>query len=149
MNNILKILTKDMDWEIKEQCERRYQTLLSQFNYLIATQNEHLMYSFNKGWLPEKYHILLSLNSFFQSVIGPLTSSAQGISNLGLGSKITIAYGKTIKFNSNRNLIINEMATDFHHIINKLGFNYFLLNKNKASDIVFSVAKDLRDEELN
>ncbi|MCD6616192.1 MULTISPECIES: hypothetical protein [Aeromonas] len=149
MNQILKILTENIDWEIKEQCEKRYQILLSQYNYLHDTKNEHLVYSINNGWFHDKYQTLFSLNAFFQSVIGPLTSATQGISNSGLGGKISIAYGKTIKFNSNRNAIINEMATDFYKTVSNLGFNPLWLNQNKASDIVYSIAQDLRNEELN
>ncbi len=143
MNSRLKILTEKMDWDVREQCERRNKALDHQYRYLLETQNEYLMRTLQNGWFSEKYYTLFSFNSFFQIVIGPLASSTRGTSNLGLGSSIPISYGNSIKFNSDRNALINKMYSDFILLIEGMGFKDWWLIQNKASDIIYQIAKDL------
>lgn len=147
MHSILNVLVGKMEWDIREQCDRRYQGLLSQYNYLVETQNEHLLFTNRKGWYVERYKVLFALNSFFQVVIGPLVSSSRGVSEVGVGSSIPIKYGKSIRFDSARNRSVNKVYADFIILIRELGMEEWLLNLNQANDIVFQVAKRIKENE--
>lgn len=147
MHSVLNLLVGKMEWEIKEQCERRYEALVRQYNYLIEKQNEHLMFTYSKGWFSERYKVLFALNSFFQIVLGPLASSSRGTSEIGVGSRIPISYGASIKFNESRNRTINNAYHDFGVLILESGIDEWWLNLNQANDIVYQVAKKLRENE--
>lgn len=146
MHPVLKILVDVMERDIRCQCDRRYQALVRQYNYLVETKNEHLIFTYSKGWVSEKYKVLFALNTFFQIVIGPLSSSTRGVSGVGVGSSIPISYG-TIKFNKARNKAVNKAYSDFIIFVHECGMDEWWLNLNQASDITYQVAKKLRDNE--
>lgn len=147
MHSVLNVLVEKMEWEIKEQCERRYEALVRQYNYLIEKQNDHLLFTYSKGWFSERYKVLFALNSFFQIVLGPLASSSRGVSDIGVGSRIPISYGASIKFDEPRNRAINKAYLDFEVLIREAGIDEWWLNLNQANDIVYQVAKKLRENE--
>lgn len=147
MHSVLNVLVGKMEWEIKEQCERRYDALTRQYNYLLEKQNEHLIFTFSKGWFSERYKVLFAFNSFFQIVLGPLASSSRGVSEIGVGSRIPISYGASIKFSESRNSTINKAYHDFGALIFEFGIDEWWLNLNQANDIVYQVAKKLREDE--
>lgn len=147
MHPTLKLLIEKMDWEIREQCDRRYQALNRQYNYLIEKQSEHLLFTYSKGWFSEKYRILFALNSFYQIVMGPLASSSRGVAEIGVGSIIPISYGSSIKFNSSRNSAVNAAYEDFKYLAYELDIDEWWLNLNQADDIVYQIAKKIRADE--
>lgn len=147
MHPVLKVLVGMMERDIKDQCDRRYQALVRQYNYLVETQNEHLFFTYTQGWFSERYKVLFALNSFFQIVIGPLASSSRGVSEIGVGSRIPINYGATIRFDDARNRTINKAYLDFTTFIHEFGMDEWWLNLNQASDIAYQVAKKIRENE--
>lgn len=147
MHSVLNVLVGKMEREVKVQCERRYETLVRQYNYLIEKQNEHLLFTYSKGWFSERYKVLFALNSFFQIVLGPLASSSRGVSEIGIGSRIPISYGAAIKFDDSRNRTINKAYLDFGTLIYEFGIEEWWLNLNQANDIVYKIAKKLRENE--
>ena len=147
MKNVLTELTKDLDWEVKQQVIRRYGAMVSQYNYLKETHNEYLIFTYRREWFDDKYTTLFALNSFFQIVLGPLSSSSRGVSEIGLGSKTPIIYGKSIRFDSERSKAINKAYSRFIALSKELGFVEWWLTSNRASDVIFSVAKWIRENE--
>lgn len=147
MHSVLNVLVGNMEWKIKNQCERRYEALLRQYNYLVEKKNEHLMFTYREGWFSERYKVLFALNSFFQIVLGPLASSSRGVSEIGIGSRIPISYGTAIKFDDARNRAINKAYLDFNVLIYESGIDEWWLNLNQANDIVYQVAKKIREDE--
>lgn len=145
MKTILDTLTKQMDWEVKEQVYHRYEALVRQYEYLVERQNEHLLFTFKNGWFADKYKGLFALNSFYQIVIGPLASSTRGVSKIGIGSSIPIIYGKSVRFNARRNSVINKTYLDYISLVNGVGFKEWWLNSNQASDAVYQIAKSIRE----
>lgn len=147
MHPVLNVLVGKMEREVKEQCERRYEALVRQYNYLVEKQNEHLMLTYKKGWFSQRYKVLFALNSFFQIVLGPLASSSRGVSEIGIGSRIPISYGAAIKFDDSRNRLINKAYLDFGALIHDSGIDEWWLNLIQANDIVYQVAKRIRESE--
>lgn len=134
-----------MEWEVKEQIYRRYNALVRQYEYLLEKQNEHLLFTFRNGWFGDKYKTLFALNSFFQIVIGPLASSTRGVSKIGVGSFIPLTYGKSVRFDEQRNSIINKTYIEFISMTNGMGFQEWWLNLNQTDDAVFQIAKSIRE----
>lgn|SRR5690554_685598 len=149
MNSILKVLLKETEPDIREQCARRYDALWRQYRYLLEKQDEYLSFTFTRGWFSDRYKVLFALNSFFQIVMGPLASSSRGVSQVGVGSKIPISYGSSIKFDESRNKAINKVYSDFNEFIQSVGMEEWWLNLNQASDIVFQIAKRIKENEKN
>ena len=146
MKQLLDTLTKKMEWDVKDQVYRRYNALVRQYEYLVERQNEHLLFTFQNGWFGDKYKSLFALNSFYQIVIGPLASSTRGVSEIGVGSSIPIAYGKSVRFDEQRNSVINKTYMDYISLVNGLGFQEWWLNVNQASDAVYQIAKSIRED---
>lgn len=147
MHFVLNLLVGKMEREVKNQCERRYEALVRQYNYLVEKQNEHLMFTYSNGWFSERYKALFAFNSFYQIVLGPLASSSRGVSEIGIGSTIPIIYGSVIKFYEARNRKINKAYIDFNVLIYESGMDEWWLNLNQASDIVFQIAKKIKENE--
>lgn len=147
MHSVLTVLVGKMERDIKDQCERRYEALVRQYNYLIEIEDKDLMFTYTQGWFSERYKILFALNTFFQIVIGPLASSSRGVSSIGVGSSTPINYGASITFNDSRNRKINNVYSDFINFINEYGMNEWLLNLNQANDITYQIAKALKENE--
>jgi len=147
MHSVLNVLVGKMEREVKNQCERRYEALVRQYSYLVEKQNEHLMFTYSKGWFSERYKVLFALNSFYQIVLGPLASSSRGVSEIGIGSIIPISYGAVIKFDDARNRKINKAYIDFNALIYESGMDEWWLNLNQANDIVFQIAKKIKENE--
>jgi len=147
MHSVLDVLVGKMERDIKSQCDRRYDALVRQYNYLLEKQNEHLIFTHSRGWFSERYKVLLALNSFFQIVLGPLASSSRGVSEIGIGSSIPISYGTAIKFDKARNRTINKAYVDFIALIYNFGMDEWWLNLNQANDIVYQVAKKIKENE--
>lgn len=137
-----------MEWEIKDQCNRRNDALVRQYTYLLDKRDKNLIYTLEKGWFRDKYIVLFELNSFFQVVIGPLASSTRVNSVTGIGKSIPIAYGKSIVFDEARNKEISKVYIEFKAVITRFGFTEWLLNLNSASDIFYQVAKNIRENEF-
>jgi hypothetical protein len=147
MKSILEILTKGMEWEIREQCNWRFNALISQYKYLLEKKDRNLFFTFEKGWFDEKYNALFSLNSFFRIVIGPLASSVRISNSIGLGNQIPIQYGNSIKFDQYQNNIIRDTCEDYNVLIKELDFQEWWLTLNQASDIIYQIAKNIRKVE--
>lgn len=147
MESMLNLLTRKLDWDVKQQCQRRHAALVRQYQYLHETENEHLLYTLRRGWFAERYKVLFSLNTFFQIVIGPLASSSRGVSELGVGSTIPIHYGESVIFDTSRNTTINKMYMDYISMVGELKFNEWWLVQNQASDVVYQIAQYLKEND--
>jgi len=138
-----------MEWEIREQCNRRYDMLVSHYNYLLEQENQFLLFTLKNGWFNEKYNVLFSLNSFYQIVIGPLVSSGRISNTIGLGSEIPIVYGNSIKFDSYHCYQTQKIYREYILSIHKIdsSFKEWWLSLNKTDDIVFYVYKSIKENE--
>ncbi len=139
---IIDILCRNLDWKVQQKCNRRYDFLCRQYSYLLSTENNNLLFSLKNGWFEEKYKVLFALNSFYQIVIAPLSSATNSSHNsIGIGSSITVSYGKSIKINRTTQAPILSAFNDYLNIVNQLGFDEWLLISNETNDIVYNIAK--------
>lgn len=90
---ILDTLTKSLEWDVKKQLTIRYEAFNRQLEYLKSQNNQYLLMLYKAKWNDEKFRVLFALNSFYQIVLGPLSSSSKNISNTGLGGEVPILYG--------------------------------------------------------
>lgn len=149
MEKIVTLLTKNLEYEIKNQVIRRYTAMSSQFDYLKEQQDQFLLTCFQGKWTDSKFKVLFALNSFFQIVIGPISSSAYNLSECGLGTEIPINFGKSIRFDKARNSAVQSMHADFTKIAGRYGFSLPLLTANRSSDLIYKIAMDLKDNRPN
>lgn len=138
-----------MEWEIREQCNRRYDNLVSHYNFLLKQEDQRLLFTLKNGWFNEKYNVLFSLNSFYQIVVGPLISSGRISNTIGLGSEIPIVYGNSIKFDENHCYQAQKIYKEYILSIRKIdsSFKERWLSLNKTDDIVFYVYKSIEENE--
>lgn len=147
MKSMLNILTRKLDWDVKQQCQRRHEALIRQYKYLLETENEYLLLTLKKGWFTEKYRVLFAMNTFFQVVIGPLASSSRGVSDVGIGSTTPIYYGESVIFDTARNKTINKMYMNYITMADEFGFKEWWLAQNRAADITYQIARDMKGDE--
>lgn len=97
---------------------------------------------YSLGWNDEKLRVIFAFNSFYQIVLGPLTSSSKLISKTNIGGKIPIIYGSSIKFDLSRNNNVNRAHEDFTKILNISGIKMWLLTLSSTNDIIYNIQKD-------
>lgn len=144
---ILDILIQYLEWEVRKQALNRYTAFERQLTYM-KEQNDHRSSDiYKKGWNENKLKSIFAFNSFYQIVLGPLSSSALRVSKTGIGGKIPLTYGNSIRFDNDRNNEINQTYDDFMSIMHKSGINVWLLNLSSVNDIVYNIHKDLYHEQ--
>lgn len=110
---ILNTLTNNLEGDTRRQIFRRYDAFIRQLEYLKSQNDQKIIILREDGWSDNKFKVIFALNSFYQEVIGPLSSSAQSDRATGLGSQIPIVYGSMVKFTSSRSNKIQEAYNDF------------------------------------
>lgn len=144
---ILNTLCQYLEFDLKILIEKRYSAFERQLKYLKTQNKNYLIILYSNSWTDERLKVIFALNSFYQLVLGPLSSSALNISNTGLGRDIPIKYGKSITFNQARNRQIIKAEERFNSIIAELNIPHFVLGMNSANDIIYNIWKDMSNEE--
>jgi len=144
LSDILKLLTSELDRDLRNQIKRRVDALERGIKYMQETNNERLAALQRQGWSIDRIEVICALNAFYQSVLGPLASSARERVGV-LGEEIPILYGDLIRFDADRNSKIRSAHKAFADIISGLPGGLQLITANHASDIVYSLDKALNE----
>jgi hypothetical protein len=143
--SVLDILTKRIDGQIRERIRDRVAAMMRQIDYLEETENPDLKFLQSKGWTKTRLNALCALNSFYQTVIGPLASSARGRTKIGLGQKIPIKYGEEITFDAARSTQMHSLHAAFLQFASSTGLPNRFLYANRADDLIYQVSQFLHD----
>jgi hypothetical protein len=145
LNRILKLLTKDLDYQTSSVITRRVEAMLRTLKYMEDKKDERLMYLQRNNWTFERLSILFVLIAFYQSVLGPL-DSARMSPKMGLGKTIPITYGNLV-FDKSKKDKASEVLTAFRSLIESLGISFRWLQFAYPRDLVYQMSLDLRFEE--
>jgi hypothetical protein len=143
--NVLDTLTKRLDGPVRERIRDRVAAMMRQIDYLEETENPDLKFIEAKGWTKTRLNALCALNSFYQTVIGPLASSARPTTRIGLGDKIPIKYGEQITFDAARSIQIQSVHAAFIELANSTGLPNRFLFANHADDLIYQLSQLLND----
>jgi len=140
---IQKQLSEYLEYDLKLLIEKRVSVFIRQLEYIKTQDNIYLIKLYANGWNDEMIKVVFVLNSFYQLVLGPLSSSSRSSTVHGLGSEIPIVYGKSIIFDKSRSQQINKAVDSFNSLINKAKINAYALGSSSANDIIYNLTKEL------
>ena len=142
--NVLDALTTRLDRPLRATIRNRVAAMMRQIDYLEESQNPDLKFVESKGWTKTRLNTLCALNSFYQTVIGPLASSARSTTRIGLTQKIPIKYGEEITFDAARSRQIRSVHAAFLTLARSTGLPDRFLYANHADDLVYELSQSLR-----
>ncbi|MCR3922020.1 MAG: hypothetical protein NUK65_05815 [Firmicutes bacterium] len=146
---LLSLLTKDVDYEVRDLVSRRVSYFHSNFMYLLhEKKDEHILFLIKQGWDLQMINIVSVLSAFYQIVLGPLVSSTHSDSKVGLGYKVPISYGTLLKFNTERNVQIQEAHEAFTRILESKEISFWWIQAASANDLVYRMQKDIKEKEF-
>ena len=143
--NVLDTLTKRLEGPIRKRIRDRVTAMMRQIDHLEETDDPNLKFIQSKGWTKTRLNALCALNSFYQTVIGPLASSARGRTKIGLGQKIPIKYGEEITFDAARSSQMSSLSAAFVELARSTGLPDRFLYASHADDLVYQLSQLLHD----
>lgn len=139
MSRILQHLLQGLDFDEREEVERRYQLMVSEMSYLLETKPELLRAVAKLGWSTSKLEAVFCLNSFYQRILAPLVAS--GIDPHVVGSKIPIRFGQSLVFDSARVNRMLELDHSFQELCIGSDILPFMLEAQRTSDLIWLLAR--------
>ena len=91
---IQKQFCEYLEYDLKMLIEKRVSAFIRQLEYIKTQDNQYLIRLYSNNWNDEMLKVVFVFNSFYQLVLGPLSSSARNSTVYELGAEIPIAYGK-------------------------------------------------------
>jgi len=140
MNEILKVLTQQMENSLKQAIQRRVDILMSSMKYEAERQGTFFIKALEHGWNLKRIEIICCLNAFYQIVLGPLASSSRPEVGAGLLTDHPISYGPKIKFTLDDSIEISDCHNSFSYIMKYHGIDFWCLQASHAQDILYRLA---------
>lgn len=147
MDEILEILSRGLDWEVRRRLDMRRSAMVRQIEYLRSQQNEMLFFLEVRQFTVDRLNTICSLNTFYQIVLAPLASSARLKPPLGLGERVPITYGETIRFDAQRARNIRATHRAFLQLTRRFGIPENVLTASDAYEMVSRMMSRIREDE--
>jgi len=141
MNKIINILTKNLEPKLKKMIQDRVEIMMRGIRFLKERDSKYLNFILENGWTLSKLEVICSLNSFYQFVLGPLTSSAIINIKSKIGQEKAILYGEDYRFDRKRASYIIEVNNAFKSILSNLEINFWWLQANHVEDLIYQIFK--------
>ncbi len=145
MNEILAILSKDLNFKLRRALEIRFDNLMSGIKYRYNTDAPLLRMAIRKGWSLGKIEVVCALNAFYQVILGPLSSST--FADLGTDSPLSrsIKHGNIVITKDNMSQI-HDCHITFRQITSELDIDFWSLQANHYDDLIYRLAKPNEEE---
>lgn len=140
MNEILRVLTQQMESTLKQAIQMRVDILMSSIKYEREQKSTLFIKAKENGWNLKKIEIICCLNAFYQIVLGPLASSSRPEVGAGLLTEHPISYGTKMKFTLDDSIAISECHDSFSYITKHHGIDFWCLQASHAQDILYRLA---------
>jgi hypothetical protein len=143
VGTVYNTLIRRLDGPVRATIDRRADAMMRQIAYLSEINDRRLVFVSRRGWTLDRLAVLCSLNSFYQTVIGPLASSARRETRIGLGERIPINYGEEIRFDGERAAEMRALHSAFLRLVGATGLPNTFLHANHADDLIFILSEFL------
>ena len=146
MTDVLNGLTAELEWDLQRQIAKRVEAMKRHLRFLAESENEWLATVQRIGWTDQQLEILCELNSFYQIVLGPLTSSSRIARGQVLGAEVPIHYGTTLTFDRARAQRIRSTMASFMGRMRRLGIPQQCLTAARADDLLRAVLETTEEQ---
>lgn len=146
MNSVLETLSSTLPRDSRDIVIGRFNALERQLDYLIEKQDRRVRAVMKKGWGVKRLKIVLALNSFYQTILSPLASSARDFNRLSPLSDLDILYGSSFRCDAEWRTKISYADTYFHEVLSQMGINRAMMIQQKTEDILYCIAGRSKDE---
>lgn len=137
-------LLERLDSDLRQQVRKRQDGMLRELRYLNDQRDYRLLAVRRRGWSDERLTVLCGLNAFYQLVLGPVASSARERTGV-LGRDSVILYGKSIRFDADRNRRIRAALMSFMRAIEDVPASQGVLTAPRFDDLLFRLHRELED----
>lgn len=140
MNDVLRILSRGLDREVRATLFSRVENMMRTIKYNEEISAPDYRIALSKGWTNSKFEVLFSLIAFYQEIIGPLSSFSKVPTSTTLGETIPIKWGNHVHINADLYHQLKEMHNQFEALMFELGVEYWWLHTAHPSDLLFKIA---------
>lgn len=143
---LINILSKGLEFSTKQSLNARVENLMRQIRYEEKEQTNEFRKAKKNGWDLKKLEMLCCLNSFYQLVLGPLSSVSKSKSSSNFIKDHPIAYGN-IRLTIQESEKLALCHTAFMEIITKLDIDFWWLSVNHGHDLLYKLANSQKKHE--
>jgi hypothetical protein len=137
-----QILADGLEAKVRRQYERIVEAMLRDLAYLAHTADPVFLRARDRGWTAERVQVVLAINAFHRTIMGPLEAAFGVELKVGLGRSLPIVYGRTLQIDTKRGAPTRKALAAYHRLLDELGFSAAWLSMTRVSDVLFSMGHD-------
>jgi hypothetical protein len=142
LDPVTSVLVRKLDRELRRHVLERRDAMLRELRFLRLREDSFLRIAQSAGWTEQRLEVLCGLNSFYQLVLGPLTSSARERFGI-LGREVPILYGDSLRFDAKRATKLRAAHRAFFTAIADVPNANNIMTAPHFSDLLFRLASNL------
>ncbi len=131
--------------DVREIVVRRLDAMVRHLTYIADQDTEDLASVMPASWSLSQIRVICALNSFYQVVLGPLSSSARDRFPSELIVTVPVTHGST-RFDQQRTRQVRSMMRDFHRIAREAEIPYAAMDARQADDLLRVLRVQANDE---
>lgn len=143
--HVLGPLTSQLHWRVRHAVIQRFEAMSRELDYRLEKGSDDIVLMRARKWTNLRLLTLFALNSFYQEFLAPLRASAR-IDASRLGKHHPIQHG-ALRFDSKHKTQVTKAISQFNKIADKARLDYTWLTVATCGDLIFKIAKAIRDSE--
>lgn len=142
ITRLRRMLTTGLEAPTRQRFDRLLDALLRDLHYQSERENNAVGAAAARGWTRERVEVVLVLNAFHRIVIGPLEAAYTTSTKLGLGTKVPIRFGSTLRIDSQGGQPVRRAIREYHLLLVRRGLLFPYLNMTRVSDILYAMGSE-------